>query len=184
MNEECKSKRGNFFIFLKNRIKIGSARVRGSNKDGRDVFFSRFLKMAKDSAARISWADHSTRREYLMYWRFSTAWYDSARFRMARLSLRFHCSLVPALEWAGLRTTAVTPENFNSTSLHHALAGSAPRLSTRGQSVLSVLCWGRSFSVVAPKLWNSLPRSLCLVNNPSEFKSLLKTHLFSECYLS
>ncbi len=43
---------------------------------------------------------------------------------------------------------------------------------------------GRSFSVVAPKLWNSLPRSLCLANNLSEFKSLLKTHLFSECYLS
>ncbi|KAF4109519.1 hypothetical protein G5714_008771 [Onychostoma macrolepis] len=43
---------------------------------------------------------------------------------------------------------------------------------------------GRSFSVVAPKLWNSLPRSLCLANSLSEFKSLLKTHLFSECYLS
>jgi len=43
---------------------------------------------------------------------------------------------------------------------------------------------GRSFSVIAPKLWNSLPRSLCCVNNISEFKSLLKTHLFSECYTS
>ncbi len=43
---------------------------------------------------------------------------------------------------------------------------------------------GQSFSVVAPKLWNSLPRSLCLANSLSEFKSLLKTHLFSECYLS
>ncbi len=31
-------------------IRIESARVRGSNKDGRDV---RFLKMGKDSAARI-----------------------------------------------------------------------------------------------------------------------------------
>ncbi len=50
-----------------------------------------------------------------------------------------------ALEWAGLFTcrysctasTAVTPEKlFNSASLHQALAGSAPRLSTRGQSVL------------------------------------------------
>jgi len=43
---------------------------------------------------------------------------------------------------------------------------------------------GRSFSTIAPKLWNSLPRSLCCVNNISEFKSLLKTHLFSECYTS
>ncbi len=47
---ECKSKS---YTFLKNRIRIESARVRGSNEDGRDVFFSRFLKMAKDSAARI-----------------------------------------------------------------------------------------------------------------------------------
>ncbi|XP_073677283.1 uncharacterized protein [Garra rufa] len=43
---------------------------------------------------------------------------------------------------------------------------------------------GRSFSVIAPKLWNSLPRSLRSVNNISEFKSLLKTHLFFECYTS
>lgn len=42
---------------------------------------------------------------------------------------------------------------------------------------------GRSCSTFAPKLWNSLPRSLCSVNNITEFKSLLKTHLFSECYL-
>ncbi len=34
-------------------------------------------------------------------------------------------------------STAVTPEKrFNSASLHHALAGSAPRLSMRGTSVL------------------------------------------------
>ncbi len=41
-----------FFFFFKNRIRIESARVRGSNKDVRDVF-SRFLKMSKDSAAQI-----------------------------------------------------------------------------------------------------------------------------------
>ncbi len=43
---------------------------------------------------------------------------------------------------------------------------------------------GRSFSVVDPKLCNSLPRPLCLANSLSEFKSQLKTHLFSELYLS
>ncbi len=32
----------------------------------------------------------------------------------------------------------------------------------------------RSFSGVALKLWNSLPRSLGLVNNPSEFKSKIQ----------
>ncbi len=34
---ECKSKRG---FLLKNRIRIESARVRGSDKDGRDVFIA------------------------------------------------------------------------------------------------------------------------------------------------
>lgn len=43
---------------------------------------------------------------------------------------------------------------------------------------------GRSFSVIAPKLWISLPRSLRSVNNISEFKSFLKSNLFSECYIS
>ncbi len=37
-----------------NRIRIESAKVRGSNKDMWKIcVFSRFLKMAKDSAARI-----------------------------------------------------------------------------------------------------------------------------------
>lgn len=40
--------------------------------------------------------------------------------------------------------------------------------------------WSRSFSVVG----NSLPQSLCCINNISEFKSQLKTHLFFECYHS
>ncbi len=44
-----------FFINKKktsrwNRNIIESARVRGSNKDGRDVFLAAFLKMAKDQA--------------------------------------------------------------------------------------------------------------------------------------
>ncbi len=39
-------------FFLKNRIRIESARVKGSNKEKRCVF-RWFLKMAKDSAARI-----------------------------------------------------------------------------------------------------------------------------------
>ncbi len=50
---------------------------------------------------------------------------------MARLGLCFHCS------YSCAASTAVTPEKLlNSASLHHALAGSAPRLLTRGQSVL------------------------------------------------
>ncbi len=51
-----------------------------------------------------------------------------------------------ALEWAGLFTcryscaasTPMTPEKlFHSVSPHQALAGSAPRLSTRGTSALT-----------------------------------------------
>ncbi len=62
-------------------------------------------------------------------WRFATAWYDSARFRTARLSsarFAFPLQFSTALEWAGLficryscaASTAVTPEkHFNSASL-------------------------------------------------------------------
>ncbi len=84
------------------------------------------------------------------FWHFSTAWYDSARHgsEQARLSsarFAFPLQFSTALEWAGLFTyryscaasTAVTAEKlFHSASLHHALAGSAPWLSTRGMSVL------------------------------------------------
>ncbi len=66
------------------------------------------------------------------------------------------------------------PRSLRSTD-SHLLAVPRYRLSSMG---------GRSFSVVTPKLWNSLPRPLCLTNSLSEFKSQLKTHLFSECYLS
>ncbi len=85
-----------------------------------------------------------------------------------RVGFVFPLQFSTALEWVGLFTcryscaasTAVTPEKlFNSASLHHALAGSAPRLSMRGQSVLPqqttkqpFFCWlkkVRSFKTVA-----------------------------------
>lgn len=47
------------------------------------------------------------------------------------------------------------------------------RLKTRGD---------RAFSVVGPKLWNSLPVSLRLISTESVFKSKLKTYLFSLAY--
>ncbi len=43
---------------------------------------------------------------------------------------------------------------------------------------------GRSFSVIAPKLWNSLPLALRTTTTLHEFKSELKTHLFTKYYLS
>ncbi len=39
-----------------------------------------------------------------------------------------------------------------------------------------------SFSVTAPKLWNSLPLALRTVTSLSEFKSKLKTYLFNQHY--
>ncbi len=81
-------------------------------------------------------------------WSFSTAWYDSTRDGSERYGsawFAFPLQFSTALEWAGLfifcysstASTAVTPEKLlHSASLHHALAGSAPSLSTRGQSVL------------------------------------------------
>ncbi len=87
--------------------------------------------------------------EYLMalfHWvvrlgstRLSMAQHGSVR--ISTLNFKFST----ALEWAGLfkcryscaASTAVTPEKlFNSASLHQALAGSTPRLSKRGTSVL------------------------------------------------
>ncbi len=40
----------------------------------------------------------------------------------------------------------------------------------------------RSFSAVAPKLWNSLPLNLRCAKKVEKFKSLLKTHLFKRYY--
>ncbi len=40
----------------------------------------------------------------------------------------------------------------------------------------------RAFSVFAPKLWNSLPKTVRLSSSLSGFKSSLKTYLFSQAY--
>ncbi len=82
-----------------------------------------------------------------------------------RVRLAFPLQFSTTLEWAGLFTcrysraasTAVTPEKrFNSTSLHQALTGSAPRLSTRCTSstdketaIFGLFKKGRSFKTVA-----------------------------------
>ena len=41
----------------------------------------------------------------------------------------------------------------------------------------------RSFSVVAPTLWNNLPISVKQANTPVQFKSLLKTYLFGRFWV-
>lgn len=43
---------------------------------------------------------------------------------------------------------------------------------------------GRSFSVIAPKLWNSLPLALRTTTTLHGFKSKFKTHLFKQYYQS
>ena len=40
----------------------------------------------------------------------------------------------------------------------------------------------RSFSVLAPKLWNELPEELRLADSVTHFKSLLKTHLYRKAF--
>ena len=42
----------------------------------------------------------------------------------------------------------------------------------------------RSFSILGPVLWNELPNELKEVDNTSNFKRKLKTHLFREVYCS
>ena len=41
---------------------------------------------------------------------------------------------------------------------------------------------GRSFTVAAPKLWNSLPDSLKMAKTVDIFKKNLKTHLFKKSF--
>jgi len=41
---------------------------------------------------------------------------------------------------------------------------------------------GRAFPVVAAKVWNSLPSSVTSSSSLKDFKSLLKTELFTRCY--
>ena len=41
----------------------------------------------------------------------------------------------------------------------------------------------RAFAARAPKLWNALPIHLRLAQSVSSFKSLLKTHLYIQCFL-
>ncbi len=43
---------------------------------------------------------------------------------------------------------------------------------------------GRSFSVIAPKLWNSIPLALRTITSLSVFKSQLKTYLFTQYFQS
>ncbi len=41
---------------------------------------------------------------------------------------------------------------------------------------------GRSFSYLAPKLWNNLPNTVREADTLCQFKSRLKTHLFNLAY--
>ena len=48
-----------------------------------------------------------------------------------------------------------------------------------GPLVKTTYYGNRAFTVVAPKLWNSLPTSIRLAKTVQQFKTLLKTHLFN-----
>jgi hypothetical protein len=61
-------------------------------------------------------------------------------------------------------------------------------LRSGGQCLLKVpytsssLVQSRAFSVAGPKLWNSLPQDIRTVKSLCQFKSRLKTHLFTQAY--
>ncbi|XDV37942.1 hypothetical protein PO909_007459, partial [Leuciscus waleckii] len=42
---------------------------------------------------------------------------------------------------------------------------------------------GRAFSHLAPKLWNSLPDTVRCSDSLSQFKTRLKSHLFSQAFI-
>ncbi len=138
-------------------------------------------------------------------------WYDLGQHSSEQHgTARFVFSLQfsTALEWAGLFTchyicaasTAMTPEKLlNSASLHHALAGSAPRLLTRGQSVLPQqttkqkcfwllkercahskqlhsilhwLCWFKSSGSVVSRAASSMTQAVTIFSGQSVISSL------------
>ncbi len=113
------------------------------------------------------------------------AWHSSVQFGSGRFV--FPLQFSTALEWAGLFTccyscaasTAVTPEKrFHSASLYHLLAGSSPRLSMIGTSVLPQQttkqpffgCWKKGALIQNSCVWSfagcadsNLAGLLCLV---------------------
>ncbi len=68
-----------------------------------------------------------------------------------------------------------TPSRLLRSSGGELLCVPRSRLSSMG---------GRSFSVMAPKVWNSLPLCLRSITTLHEFKSKLKTYLFNQYYRS
>ncbi len=68
---------------------------------------------------------------------------------------------------------AYSPRRSLRSSSENLLTVPLSRLKSKGD---------RAFSVLAPKLWNSLPQSVRLSSSLSGFKSSLKTYLFSQAY--
>ncbi len=68
-----------------------------------------------------------------------------------------------------------TPSRLLRSSGEELLCVPRSRLSSMG---------GRSFSVMAPKVWNSLPLCLRSITTLHEFKSKLNTYLFNQYYRS
>ncbi len=66
-----------------------------------------------------------------------------------------------------------SPRRSLSSSSENLLTVPLSRLKSKGD---------RAFSVLAPKLWNSLPQSVRLSSSLSGFKSSLKTFIFSQAY--
>src|SRR6218665_3573528 len=82
---------------------------------------------------------------------------------------------------------------FWNLSIIHVIHGNAMlcfqvqglRSSTRGDFVVirtNLKFGNRAFSVAGPREWNSLPVSVCQCTSVAQFKSKLKTHLFSLYY--
>ncbi len=72
------------------------------------------------------------------------------RLGLVQFGLYFHCSLVPLYSGRGYTHNGWPRDEkrFHSASPHQDLAGSAPRLSTRGTSVLPLQTQNRHFLVV------------------------------------
>ncbi len=89
-----------------------------------------------------------------------------------------------------LLITYKTPNGLAPQYLHELLSHYSPPRPLRSQNsgrliiprISKSTAGGRSFSYLAPKLWNNLPNTVREADTLCQFKSRLKTHLFNLAY--
>ncbi len=74
-------------------------------------------------------------------------------------------------------------ENYVNLEMRHNAFLGVLESKLRASRIAKSTKGGRTFSYLAPKLWNSLPDNVRGSDTLSLFKSRLKTHLFSQTFI-